>query len=222
MPRGPSVALQQRRRSKGARKAALERPQAPRPVRNRSCAPGRRRRASAGRSDARRAAARRAPRPWRRPAPAGRETPCAGGTTIPCAITLSNRRPGACCSNPSAHRISTCGEAEGADPRGGLHGQGLEPLKRHDLLRELREQSRAIACSRSDFADRVRRLHIQRSDHRRDYRRRLRGLAAADRQRDVAAGDVGKSLRHEQRPRHPLERAQKVDDSRSPWPAWPG
>ena len=102
-------------------------------------------------------------------------------------------------------------ESEGLDSGGGLQRQSLEPLQRHDFPRKLRQQRRAIARSRPNFANIFGSFEPERGDHRGQRRRRRRGLPAADRQRHVAPGDVGKALRHEQRAGRALERAQKLE-----------
>ena len=199
------------RRSQRAREAALERPQAPRPpeVGDAHGAFGAERQPDD--SLLRPARARRAPPPSRRPARRGRETPA------PAARRSRARSP---CRTAARRRAARIRPPTGSrHVRGRTRGHAPQPRRRgSETARATRPPSRtgrAGPCN-SLFPVPIshtvsRRLHVERGDHRRDDRGRRRGLAAADRQRDVAPGDVGEALRHEQRARHALQRAQKLD-----------
>ena len=135
----------------------------------------------------------------------------AGGSMRPCTITLSKRSPGLVEVESVPPQRLDIGEAEGREPGRGFDGRASETAPGS---RPRPPVARAAPCNSP--------IPVPISHTRSvgptssaaiidaSVGGRRRGLAAADRQGDVPAGDVGEALRHEERARHALERAQKV------------
>jgi hypothetical protein len=97
---------------------------------------------------------------------------------------------------------------EPGDPGLRRDRQALKPLQPHHFLGNLREDRRRIAGPGADLENALRRTDREGLDHARNEPGFVEGLAAADRQRQIARCQVAIAIRHEVAAGYQLERAQ--------------
>ncbi len=131
-----------------------------------------------------------------------------GGSISPW-TRMRSKVPASRSASPSAHWTATPSTPKAAEPRAGFDRERAEALDGQDVRAHVAEQRGRVARAGPDLEGYGPLFHLQRFNHQRERRRRRRGLAAADRQRDVARGDVGEALRQEQRARRQLHRPQQ-------------
>ncbi len=103
------------------------------------------------------------------------------------------------------------GDTEPREPRLGLDREALNRSMETTSRASRASKRRRIARSGSDFEHAMTRQWRQRFDHPGGEPGLRKGLATPQGQRDCAARQIGKTVRHENLARHDFERTQKIE-----------